>query len=224
MKRTTIAQSLLQAIGHMLLAAAVGLIALPLVFSGWSDVRGAPAWLWLAASALVGAWLVLPGPVLARELARTLTRLPGQPPPPVGARPSTLSVSQRLLAVGYVVLVQAIMRRPLVLALGPTSEPLVVEAIFAIIALLVLLVVLALLHQVGKPLVEGLVAFGLDAIVATTGSDVPDPAPRARWVASPAATGPATVQAPAETVARQTLAARTQSAVTRPGGQRGSVA
>ena len=78
-----------------------------------------------------------------------------------------------MLAIGYLVLVQAIVRRPLVAVSGPGIEPFLVEAVLGGVALLALLVMLALLHQVARPLVEGVAWLGLDSLLATSGSDSP---------------------------------------------------
>lgn len=224
MRRTMSVGSIRQAVGHLVVASAIGLLALPLIFSSSPDVGSPQAWLWLGASAVIGAWLFVPAPVVVRALARVLVRVPVSSRLQVPSERSRFQVSQRLVAIGYVVVLQAVVRRPLVGALGAAAEPLIVEAIFAVIALLVLLAMLALLHQVGRPLVEGLATFALDTILATSGSEVSVPLAHTRSRISLVAQGTPTILAPAETVAQPTVAARTESALTRQAGQRGKLA
>ena len=85
-----------------------------------------------------------------------------------------VDIARLLVAAGYVVLFQAIVRRPLVAVFGTEAEPFVVEAAIGAAALLILLAVLAWLYQALKPLLEGVALGALDALFATSNSK-PDP-------------------------------------------------
>jgi hypothetical protein len=76
-----------------------------------------------------------------------------------------------LVATTYLVLLQAIVRHPLVAVLGDNAEPFLVEAVFAIVALMVLLVLLAWTYRAAKPLIEGMAWVALDAAFATSRSE-----------------------------------------------------
>jgi hypothetical protein len=83
-----------------------------------------------------------------------------------------LELARVMLAAVYVVLVQAILRHPLVAVFGPEAEPFIVEAAFAMLALLAVLFLLGWAYAVGKPLLEGMTWVALDTAFATS-SDPP---------------------------------------------------
>jgi hypothetical protein len=189
-------------VGQLIAATAVGLLIAPSVLA--HDVQSqAPGWqelAWLTLAVLVVAWLVALFPALGRQLGRHLERLsiPSAP-----ARADLPLLSRLALAAGYVLLIQAILRRPLVLVLGPTLERFVVEATFAAAMLLVVFGLLVALHRAGRPLVSALAWLALDTAFATSGSAAPLAAPirHGNHAAKPAATiRPATSSTgPAET-------------------------
>jgi hypothetical protein len=218
--KLVVTRSVVQALGHAGVACAVGLVGLPLVFGGPLEVGSLRAWVWLVLAAATGAWLLLPAPVLIEALARVLARLPSQHAehqPHI--RPSAEAASL-LLAAAYVVLLQAVARPAVVNVFGPSAEPFVIEAVLGATVLLLLLALLAWLHQTARPLVEGLARTGLDAVLATSGSE------RAR---AATATQPrrVTVEVPTMPEVTRRSAQPTQSAqtetVTRRPGRRGGL-
>jgi hypothetical protein len=221
MSHPKLVRSVVQALGHAGVACAVGLVGLPLAFGGPLEVGSLRAWVWLALAAAIGAWLLVPAPVLIDALARVLARLPSQHVQvQPRSRPSAEAASL-LLAAAYMVVLQAVARPAVVNVFGPSAEPFVVEAVLGATALLLLLALLAWLHQTARPLVEGLAGAGLDVVLATSGSE------QAR---AGAATPPRRVTVEVPTIAevtrssaQDTQPAQTQTVVTRRHGRRGGL-
>jgi len=168
MHQVTILRSNLAGIGHAVVATFIGLVGLPLV----SGTTAAPPWVWLALASAVCIWLLAPAPTFIGGLERLLARAPLRGGPVALAPSVRMEIARLLLAVVYVVVLQAIVRRPLVTTLGAGAEPFVVEASFAVFALTALVILLGWIHRAGRPLVEGIVRFTLDALLATSGSEV----------------------------------------------------
>jgi hypothetical protein len=171
MSHPKLVRSVVQALGHAGVACAAGLVGLPLVFGGPLEVGSLRAWLWLVSAAAIGAWLLVPAPMLIDALARVLARLPSQH---VAVRPHSrpsVEAASLVLAAAYIVVLQAVMRPAVVNVFGPSADPFVVEAVLGTTVLLLLLALLAWLHQTATPLVEGLARTGLDSVLATSGSE-----------------------------------------------------
>jgi hypothetical protein len=128
---------------------------------GWGEV------VWLLVAVLVVGWLAALFPLLGRALDRRLSRLPL---PSTDASADLPLLARLALGAGYVVLIQAVLRRPLVLTLGPSFERFVVEASFAAVMLLLLFGLLVALHRAARSLVSGLAWLALDSAFATSGS------------------------------------------------------
>src|SRR5919202_1314657 len=122
-------------VGQLIAASALGLLIAPAVLAHDAHSQ-APGWqelAWLSLAVLVVGWLVALFPALGRQLDRQLERLPIRS---ATARTDLPLLSCLALAAGYVLLIQAIVRRPLVLVLGPTFERFGVEAAFGAAMLL----------------------------------------------------------------------------------------
>src|SRR5262245_18142958 len=167
MRRGTLARSILLAIGYGLIISVIGLVGLPALFGALQDLGALRAWLWLGCAVAVCIWLLAPAAMLTLTLARVLERMPAQK-----SNPGTLifQVARLLTGALYLVILQAIIRRPLVASVGAEAEPFLVEAIFAVLALLTLLIILAWVHQTARPLVEQLARCEHDNTLPTSGS------------------------------------------------------
>ena len=171
MRRETIARSILVALGYGLIVSAIGLVGLPALFGALQDVGAIRGWLWLGCGVAVCVWLLAPAAQLTPLLARSIDRLPKQAQVPPPASALTFQVARLLIGAVYLIVLQGIIRRPLLASVGAEAEPFLVEAVFAALALLALLTILALVHQTARPLVEGLARFALDTTLATSGSE-----------------------------------------------------
>ena len=178
----------------------LGLFALPLVYDrvpGSSQAK-----LWLAATVVVCLCLIVPTRPLAAGLAAAAARLPGRGRRPAATPGDALAVAQPVIAAVYLIVVQAMLRRPIVAVFGIDAEPFVIEATFGVLGLLLLLVLLSWIHRTAKPLIESATWLALDATLATSGSDQSTVviAPRTRQTKTAAAT--MTTDAAAATVER----------------------
>jgi hypothetical protein len=116
--------------------------------------------------------LVVPTRPLVNALADVLRRLPGQrTEQPAWNRRTIVDIARLIVAVGYVVVAQAILRHPVVAVFGESTGPFIVEVAFAIVAVLVLFALLVWTFRAARPLVEGVAREALDASLATSGSE-----------------------------------------------------
>jgi hypothetical protein len=174
--------------------------------TGWQEL------VWLSLAVLVVGWLAALFPALSRALDR---RLEGLPIRSAHALADLPLLTHLALGACYVVLIQAVLRRPLVLTLGPAFERFVVEATFAAAMLLLLFGLLVALHRTGRPLVSGLAWLALDTAFATSGPTLPlaEPVTRAngatqqRLATTVAAPGPNASPASTQPATEPTLAA-----------------
>jgi hypothetical protein len=168
--------------------------------------------MWLVLATATGVWLIALAPVFAAALRRLLVRVSARSGRTPLEHQASVEIARLLLAAGYVVLVQAIVRRPLVGVIGVDAEPFVVEACLATLALLALILLLGQLHHAGRPLIEGLAWSTLDALLATT-----DPVEATAYTGGPGPGGasPPTFLAPSERRAQPTLSGPTLVATTR---------
>lgn len=207
------------ALAQLVVAGLLGLIVLPgLLDSGPSTstiaagaIRPQEA-LWLAAALLVAIWLLSIATALVRTVAGLLAFLAvrqAAPPGRAAGNGAAMTLARWIVAAGYVVVVQAVLRRPLVAMLSALLEPSAVETTFAAFVLTLLLLVLYWLHRAARPLIEATAWSALDALVATSGSEAagrslfpegeaaataPKPIGAA---AAPRTVGAATIRAPA---------------------------
>src|SRR2546429_40694 len=106
MHNGTLRRSTLDPIAHLLGASLIGLIVLPLVFGSLPDF--VQAVVWLSAAVAVCAWLLVPASRLAATLATLTARLPCGGPASIVPRRRTVELARLMLAVGYLLLLQAI--------------------------------------------------------------------------------------------------------------------
>jgi hypothetical protein len=170
MQTRTVDRSILIGIAFTLAACGIGLIGLPLIVSQFA-FGSASSWWWLILAVATCLCLVAPAAALGRGLERMLARARAHGDQRALAHRARVQVARLLLAVGYVVLVQAIVRRPLVATVGESAEPFVIEASFAAVVLVALVLLLSWVHHTARPLVEGLARSTLDALLATSGSE-----------------------------------------------------
>jgi hypothetical protein len=171
MRSRTVARSILVALGYGLIVSVIGLVGLPALFGALQDVGAIRGWLWLGCGVALCIWLLAPAAQLTPVLARIFDRMPNQARDPLPPGTLTFQVARLLTGGVYLIILQGIIRRPLLASVGAEAEPFLVEAVFAALTLLALLTILALVHQTARPLVEGLVRFALDTTLATTGSE-----------------------------------------------------
>src|SRR5438477_3928257 len=152
MPRATLTRSTLQAVMHAAAAASIGLVGLPFVFAR-TDTDATRAWMWLVLATATGVWLVAVAPVFAGRLRQSLARLSGASGRARIQTEAAIEISRLAPAAACVLLIQAIVRRPLVAVIGVEAEPFIVEATLAAVALLVLLMLLGLMHHAGRPLI-----------------------------------------------------------------------
>jgi hypothetical protein len=157
-------------------AGLIGLAVLPFAFGRLPD-PGLSIW-WLGLAVIACACTLVPARVLIHRLAGVLTLLPGQSgQQPALRRRTTLECAGLSVAAGYLVVLQAILRHPLVAVFGASAEPFIVEATFAVLALLLLLALLVWIYRAARPLVEGIARVALDAAFATSHSEEATDAP-----------------------------------------------
>jgi len=156
------------------LAVLLGLVVLPALFGPASPASGLrPEMLsWLVLGSVLSAWLIILIPSLAGGLGTLLEPLEAA----ASALPWRLDrgrahqVATLIVAVGAVLVVQAVLRAPIVAlgaALGGAWQ---IEIIYGASVLVVLMAVLVWLHQRARPLVAAAAWRVLDALVPTVGS------------------------------------------------------
>jgi hypothetical protein len=163
-------RSLWTDIAIVLVAAVVGLAVLPLIFADSTDpVQDV---LWLVLAVITCVCLLLPTRSLADALADALISIPERRGlQTTWSRRTATELARLIVAAGYLLLLQAILRHPAVAVFGTSAEPFVIEAAIAAFAFLVLLVLLGSIYRAARPLVEGLAWTALDSLFATTRSE-----------------------------------------------------
>jgi hypothetical protein len=151
----------------VVVAASVFGLLLPLAF-GSSD-SPALALLWLALA--LGACLCLL--LSMRPIARAVAIHLGHGAPAESSLwndRTAAEIARLLVAAGYVVLLQAILRHPLVAVFGASADPFLVEAAIGGLALLAVLGLLSWIYTVARPLLERVARATLDAALVTAPS------------------------------------------------------
>src|SRR5579883_2187958 len=175
-------QSATSAVVQVIIAVILGRFVLPSVVDaggaqggGLGGAISIALLAWLIAAVLISAWLVASGPALARGTAQLLGRLVsldgGSDSRPGVTRVGTSVAAGWIAALIDVVLIQAVLRQPVVAVFGTLTDPLTVDAAFAAGTLILLIVLLIWLHRTTRPLVEAATWQALDAIIATSGSE-----------------------------------------------------
>ncbi|HEX5416970.1 MAG TPA: hypothetical protein VFZ25_15005 [Chloroflexota bacterium] len=164
---------------QLVLASIAGLVLTPGVLDG--PARAVPpgeenlvAAGWLAIGLAISAWLVVLAPAFARLLGDAVAtyrrRLPGDAPGDLSA--SARHLARWLVAFGEILLIQAMLRPPLVVLLGAAALSRAnAEALVAALTLAVLLLVLVWVHRSARPLVATAARSTLDVFLASTNSD-----------------------------------------------------
>jgi len=217
------------ALAQLVVAGLLGLIVLPGLLDSSPSKSAIAAGaippqeaLWLAAALLVAVWLLPIATALVRTVAGLLAFLvvrQAAPPGRAAGNGAATTLARWIVAAGYVVVVQAVLRRPLVATLSALLEPSAVETTFAAFVLTLLLLVLYWLHRAARPLIEATAWSALDALVATSGSEAagrslfPEgeaaaTAPKPIGAAAERTVGAATIRAP-EAAGDPTLLAAT---------------
>ena len=154
--------------GVAVAAIAIGLFGLPLAFGRLPE----PALVWLAVAVVDCVCLLLPTRAFESAIAQLIARLPGRGQRSASSNhQTTREIARLMVTAAYLVLVQAILRHPLVAVLGTDAKPFLVEALVGIFALLVLLMLLGWIYRAARPLLEGLAWVALDATFATSVSE-----------------------------------------------------
>jgi hypothetical protein len=150
--------------------AAIGIVALPLVFSQ-PLLADAPrsTLVWLAIAVVLSVYLLaVAWPRLSRWLALELGRrfMTSASGPTV--TPSQIRLVARLVVLGVLlVIVQAILRRPLALLLGGEPGSASFEAAIAATVLALILGLLVWLYQSARPLMQSYTLRAIDAAIPT---------------------------------------------------------
>jgi hypothetical protein len=147
----------------------LGLVGLPLVFGGAPDSTHAIVWLGLATVA--GVCLLVAAVLLVNPLAGALMHAPVRGLEPHVIRRASVDVARLTAVVVCVVLLQAMLRRPVISAFGANAEPFAVEASIGIVGLVVLLMALLWLHYAARLLIENMAETALDAGLSTTSTE-----------------------------------------------------
>ncbi len=204
-----------------------GVVALPLIFGGPSGTAVGPPWLgaagaglvWLGVALLITVLLLALVPSLARLLALGLARLSAalaSPDAPSSAtfRSAELLVVARLLVLaGELLIVQAVLRRPIAIVLGGDRQVANVEASIAGGALFLILPLLVWTYQTTRPMVQAATLRALDAAIPTIGSAaLTEPATRGSHIVAP----PSAVRGP-------TAAAQEATTISQPGDDKTAV-
>ncbi len=177
-----------------------GVVALPLIFGGpagtgvglpWLGAAGAGL-VWLGVALLITVCLLALLPSLSRLLALGLERLSAalaSPDAPSSAtfRSAELLVVARLLVLaGELLIVQAVLRRPIAIVLGGDRQVANVESGIAAGALFLILPLLVWTYQTTRPMVQAATLRALDAAIPTIGSAaLTEPATRGSHVVVP---------------------------------------
>ena len=164
-------------LSQLVLASVVGLILVPslLVASARAappGIQNVPAVGWLGVGLLLTAWLIALASSLVRlvEGGATAFRRQILSEGPSNSREAH-NLARWLVAFAEILLVQAILRPPLVVLLGGAFSPANAEALVAAITLAALLLVLIWVHRTARPLVETAARSTLDVFLASGAPD-----------------------------------------------------
>jgi hypothetical protein len=149
----------------VLACAAVGMVGLPLAFSGSISVTWL-IWLWLVGGVVVSVGILLL--IAALATSATLAVGPLLPRADSNLTPSQARLVVRLLLFGLALIaVQASLRRPLALLIGGPGSASSIEATVAAAALAVVLGALVWSYESARPIVQGLTWRAIDAAIPT---------------------------------------------------------
>ncbi len=184
-----------------------GVVALPLIFGAQPAGLG-PGLVWLGVALAITLVLLALVPSLSRVLAAGLARLsaalasPDAPSSATFKSAELLVVARLLVVAAELLIVQAVLRRPISIVLGGELQGATVEAGIAAGALFLILPLLVWTYQTTRPMVQAATLRALDAAIPTVGTAV---------LAEPATRGSRVVTTP--TVRRSTPVADDATAV-----------
>lgn len=153
----------------------VGVAALPFIFGGQTASMGS-AVVWLGAAVAITLGLLALMPRLARLLAAGLARLadalaaPGAPSAAAFNTPQLLVVARLVVLAAEMLIVQAVLRRPIALVLAGDRQAATVEAGIAAGVLTLILPLLVWTYQTTRPMVQVATLRAIDAAIPTIGS------------------------------------------------------
>jgi len=154
-----------------------GVVALPLIFGGQPTGIGSGI-AWLGVAVLITVVLLALMPRLSRLLAAGLARLSAAlasadaPSSATYSTPQLLVVARLLVLAAELLIVQAVLRRPIALVLGGDRQVATVEASIAAGALILILPLLAWTYQTTRPMIQAATLRALDAAIPTVGTAV----------------------------------------------------
>ncbi len=165
-----------------------GVVALPLIFGAQPAGLG-PGLVWLGMALVITVVLLAFVPRLSRVLAAGLARLsaalasPDAPSSTTYNTAELLVVARLLVIAAELLIVQAVLRRPIAIVLGGERQGATVEAGIAAGALFLILPLLVWTYQTTRPMVQAATLRALDAAIPTIGTAVlTEPATRGSHV------------------------------------------
>lgn len=175
--QTRASLSPLTIVGQLVIAGAVGALALPSVVGAparleTSATISSPTTIWLVGALLIAIWIVALAPRLARIVQRALDAVPtGEP---TGRRIAgsfrPVLLSALFVALIDAALLEATLRTPLGLVLGGTGNFLSIDLGVASFFVVLFMCLLAWLYVTASPYIESSVWTVLDSLIPTTGS------------------------------------------------------
>jgi hypothetical protein len=168
-----------------------GVVALPLIFGGQPAGFGSGL-IWLGLAVAITVVLLALVPNLSQLLAAGLARLSAalaSPDTPSSATFNTaelLVVARLIVIAGELLIVQAVLRRPIAIVLGGDRQVATVEAGIAAGALFLIFPLLVWTYQTTRPMIQAATLRALDAAIPTVGTAVlAEPDTRGSHVAVP---------------------------------------
>src|SRR5713226_466105 len=168
----------------------IGVVALPLIFGQPAGLGSGLVWLGIALAITILLLALLPS--LSQLLAAGLARLSAalaSPDVPSSATFKTaelLVVARLLVLAAELLIVQAVLRRPIALVLGGDRQVATVEAGIAAGALFLIFPLLVWTYQTTRPMVQAATLRALDAAIPTIGSAVlAEPVTRGSHIVAP---------------------------------------
>ncbi len=168
----------------------IGVVALPLIFGQPAGLGSGLVWLGTALAITILLLALLPS--LSQLLAAGLARLSAalaSPDVPSSATFKTaelLVVARLLVLAAELLIVQAVLRRPIALVLGGDRQVATVEAGIAAGALFLIFPLLVWTYQTTRPMVQAATLRALDAAIPTIGTAVlAEPVTRGSHIVAP---------------------------------------
>lgn len=176
-----------RAIVELVVAAGLGLVLLPALFAALRDrdiVLGgrvsAVHLVWALLAVIVGAVLLRDRASVRRDLEQSIKRLERVFPASEDGSSDTIALgsiaSGGVLDLVLLLVIQAIVRVPVVTLIGAFAPPERVDSAFVVLVVVAALAILIHLHHASRPLTERLVWAALNQLVPTAGFTTPNAA------------------------------------------------